>query len=71
MSNLEIIRRVHCPEAFIEVGDYGDGPECVELRTVGKESIEYFGTISLVMPKEMALDLGRALVAIATEKGAK
>lgn len=70
-AEIEVLRRVHLEGRFIEVGDWPDSPDCLELRTVGKENVEYWGTLNLTMNPDFAMALGRALVAAATEKGAK
>ncbi len=74
MSNeaeTEIMRRVHYDGATIEVGDWPEGPDYIELRAVGEENVAYWGNIRMAMHPNMALHLGQALVDAAKEKGAK
>lgn len=66
----EIVRRVHCPEAFLEVGEWPESPDAVELRSTGAQNISYFGQINLTMTPQFALQLGQALVQAAIDKGA-
>jgi hypothetical protein len=65
----EIIRRVYNDGHFIEVRDFPDAPDYLELRTDG-ENAGYFGPIALSMHPDFAMALGKALIASATEKGA-
>jgi hypothetical protein len=67
---VEVIRRVfeaHSQGACVEVGPWPDSTDCVELRTVGKESVDYFGPLNLSMSKEFAAALGEALIAASKE----
>lgn len=58
----EVLRRIHYDKRFIEVGEWPDAPEQVEIRTVGAANIEYFGPINLVLSKEAATQLAYALL---------
>lgn len=67
----DVIRRVY-PEhgeggACLEVGPCADAPDYVELRTVGKASVDWFGAINLSMSKDLAQALGAALIHAATD----
>lgn len=64
-QNVETIRRIHLPGegVFMELGEYADAPEVLELRTVRKEDKEWFGDINLTLYPEFAIDLGQALIA--------
>lgn len=70
-ASTEIIRRIHTEMHYLEVGEWGDDPDRLELRTESAKNIEYFGAVNLVMSPDFAMQLGRALVAAATEKGIK
>lgn len=70
-AETEVIRRVHTDGHCIEVGEWPDAPDHLELRTSGEKNVEYFGRLNLAMTPDFAMQLGRALVAAATEKGAK
>ena len=66
----DVVRRVFDEggKYFVEVGPWADSPDCVELRTVpGKWSAEYYGQISLTLTPKLAAELGRALLAAATD----
>ena len=66
----DVIRRVFDEEGqhFIEVGPWPDSPEMIELRTVaGKYSAEHWGLVNLALSPEMAAELGRALLAAASD----
>lgn len=63
-----------------EVGMEGDSPltvrpcpdfplECVQLLANGAAAEQYWGSIRLSMPKQMAVELGKALIACAGELG--
>lgn len=64
-QNVETIRRIHLPGegVFMELGEYADAPEVLELRTVRKEDKEWFGELNLTLQPEFAIDLGQALIA--------
>ena len=47
---------------YLEVAPDDDGLECVVLRTVDEASKNYYGDINLMIPKELALLLGQALI---------
>lgn len=66
---IEHIFRVYDEDNFIEIGDWPEAPDHLELRT-HSHSKDYFGPINLVMTPAHALALGKALVAAAEEKGA-
>lgn len=67
-AETELLRRVHMDKHFVEIGDWPDAPEALELRTPGKENEEYFGRISLVLTPQAAIELGEALVAAGNER---
>lgn len=51
---------------FITIRPSPDFPnDAVMLIAEGKENIEYFGNISLDLPKEMMKQIGQALIAVA------
>lgn len=60
----EIVRRIYENQegVYLEVGPDSDGLDCVELRTVDTKSKEYFGTINILLPKELARHVGQALI---------
>lgn len=64
-ENVEILYRVHLPSegVFLEIGDYSEAPQVLEIRTTDKMSKEWFGSISLTLQPEFAIDLGNALIA--------
>ena len=64
-QNIETIRRVHLSDegVFLEVGDFPDAPEVLEIRTVRKEDKEWFGDLQFTLQPEFAIDLGQALIA--------
>ncbi len=68
---IEVIRRVHFDEHYIEVGEYPDAPVFVELRTAGAANVEYFGSLNLSLPPAAARQLGLALIATAGDIEAK
>lgn len=70
-AETEVVRRIHIDKCFLEVGDAEANDAWIELRTVGKENIEYFGAISLNLQPIPALQLGLALIEAAKLKGAK
>ena len=70
-TETEHIRRIHFDQHCLEVGEQPDNPEWLELRTVGAKNIEYFGALNLNLPLNVAMQLGKALIDAATEKGAK
>lgn len=63
-TNVETLRRVHLPDegVFLEVGDFPDAPEVLEIRTVRKEDKEWFGDLQFTLQPEFAVDLGQALM---------
>lgn len=67
----ETVRKVYSEGNSVEVGEWPDATDHLELRTSGASNIGYFGQLSLTMSPAFALALGQALVAAATEKGAK
>lgn len=63
-KNIETLHRVHLPSegVFLEVGEFPDAPEVLEIRTVRKEDKEWFGDIQFTLQPEFAVDLGQALI---------
>ena len=72
-QNVETIRRVHLPGegVFLELGDYPDAPEVLELRVPDAACQEWFGDLRLVLQPEFAIDLGQALISAGHEKLSK
>jgi hypothetical protein len=68
--SIEIVRKVHDDRdgVYLEVGPDLDTGTALELRAVGKASIEYFGQIRLMLTHEMAAKLGKALIDASKEK---
>lgn len=64
-QNVETLYRVHLPNegVFLEVGDFPDAPEVLEIRTVREEDKEWFGDLQFTLQPEFAIDLGQALIA--------
>ena len=63
----ETIRRIYVEEGrCVEVGPDGDGLG-VEIRTVGKDNVEWFGELRLAVSPEMAKALAEALIKCAEE----
>jgi hypothetical protein len=63
---IETIYRVYGEDsmrhgACIEVGVDGDRLGCVEIRTVGQKSEEYFGALRLPLPVAVARRLAKAI----------
>lgn len=69
-TEIETIIRVHHDGVALEVGENADNPTWVEIRTPDEKSAQFYGKISFVLPPNVALAIGRALVQIATSKGA-
>ena len=71
-QNVETIYRVHIPseEVFLEIGDYPEAPEVLQIRTIRKEDKEWFGEMELTLSPEFAIDLGNALAAAGYAKQA-
>lgn len=69
-TEIETIIRVHHDGVALEVGENADNPKWVEIRTPDKVSAEFYGKIAFVLPPNVALALGKALVQVATSKGA-
>jgi hypothetical protein len=71
----DVIRRVFLDDEFrfVEVGPWSEDVELVELRTVkGEYSEGHFGSLSIAMSPEAAEELGRALIASASDiRGSK
>jgi hypothetical protein len=65
----EIIRRIYNDGHFIEIRDFPDAPNYLELHTEG-ENADYFGPVAISMHPDFAMALGKALIASAAEKGA-
>lgn len=66
----EVIRRVYDNDngVFIEIGPDLDGLGCVELRTVGKESTDYYGKFNIIFcSKEQLKMLSKAINQAADE----
>ena len=72
-TETEVIRRVHVPgeQVCLEIGEFGDAPEALEIRTSDAKSKEWFGPVQITMMPEYALEFGKALVAAANEKLSK
>lgn len=51
----------------LRVGPDADSLGLVELRAADAKSEEYWGKVRLCMPRELALEVGRALIAAAGE----
>ena len=62
-QNVETIYRVHVSGegVFLEIGDYPEAPEVLQIRTVREEDKEWFGEMRLTLSPEFAIDLGNAL----------
>ena len=75
MSNaaIEITRKVWDTQegVALEVGDFGDAPDCIELRTTDGQSIAWYGKVSIILRPEVARQLGQALLDAAKDKLAK
>ena len=71
-QNVEILYRVHLPSegVFLEIGEYSEAPEVLELRTTNRMNKEWFGSINLTLQPEFAIDLGNALAAAGYAKQA-
>lgn len=65
---IEIVRHVYDTDSgtCVEVGPDAEGGSHVEIRTLGKNA-DYWGEIRLTLPPEMAMELGRALIAAAND----
>lgn len=72
-QNVETIRRIHLPEkkVFLELRDYPNAPEDLELRVSNEDCQEWFGNLKLVLQPEFAIDLGQALISAGHEKLSK
>lgn len=68
----EVHRRVYedTEGEYVEVAPSPDFPGNVIIR-VPKDSIKYFGNVSLDMPAEFMKQLGEALIAASAEAAAK
>lgn len=64
----EVIRRIHIDRHYLEVGENGDNPDFIELRTATTANKEYFGEVRLTLSPDAARQLGEALVEAALEK---
>ena len=64
-TSTDIIRRVFSESNhFVEVGPFAEDTDCVELRSVpGEKSADFWGLFSMSMTKDMAAELGNALLA--------
>lgn len=69
-TSTEIIRKIHSDNTSFELTTHEDHPEFLRLRTTTVTSKSYWGEVDLILPAELAIVLGRALVAAATEQGA-
>ena len=69
-QDIETIYRVHLPEeeVFLEVGDYTNAPEVLEVRSVRDVDIKWFGEVALVLQPNFAIQLGNALVSAGYNK---
>jgi len=67
---VEVVRKVFDDEngVFIEVGPDCDGLGGIEIRTVDKESKEYYGDVRLsIHSKQQAILIGQAILAAAED----
>ena len=46
---------------YLEVRNHAENADYIEIHTPDKQSKEYYGDLSIVMPKEQALHLIKAL----------
>ena len=62
-QNVETLYRVYIPSerVFLEIGDYPEAPEVLQIRTIRKEDKEWFGEMGLTLSPEFAIDLGNTL----------
>ena len=69
-QDIETIYRVHLPEegVFLEVGDYAEAPEVLEVRSVRGIDKEWFGEVALTLQPNFAIQLGNALVSAGYNK---
>lgn len=70
---IEITRKVWDQQegVALEVGDFGDAPDFIEIRTTDGQSIDWYGKLSITMRPEVARQLGQALLDAARDKLAK
>ena len=72
-QNVETIYRVYVSDegVFLEIGDYPEAPEVLQIRTIRKEDKEWFGEMGLTLTPEFAIDLGNTLVTAGYAKQAE
>lgn len=66
----DVIRRVFDEGGrhFIEVGPWSDDVTCIELRTTpGEYSAGHWGELNITLTPKLAAELGRALIAAASD----
>lgn len=65
----EVVRRVGVEGdgTYLTVGPWSEAPEYVSLYTEGDKNKEWFGSVSLSFPPDLARRLGYALIACAEE----
>lgn len=68
-ADTETIRRVHFDLRCIEVAVDPTNENWVQFRSVEDDANEYFEQLDVTLPPAVALALGKALVALATEIG--
>lgn len=71
MNNIEVIRRIYEPKergVFLEIGDFPENPDYLQLRTADATGVEWFGQLGFSLSPAFALALGEALIASAKEK---
>lgn len=66
----EVLRRIHIDKHFLEVGEWPDCPDYLELRTAGDDNVKYWGALNMSLSPAAAKLLGQALIDAANEKGA-
>lgn len=69
-ASTEILRRVHdeSEAVFLEIGENGDSPEFLELRTTNENNIKWYGNVSIMMSPDFAIELGSAILNAGIEK---
>lgn len=68
-SSIEVVRKVYDDQEGVCI-DVGPGEEgyVIQIKTTDSASIEYFGKIDfLLVGKEFAINLGKAIIAAAEE----
>lgn len=68
-TSIEVVRQVHfLPEGVcLEIGPDREGLDLIELRTVGKANIDFYGPLRICLTHDMAKALAAALIASANE----